>query len=43
MAANGDDGNYDSTGSSDRDNDVGVVGVKSNGGGMRMIILLEFV
>ena len=40
MAANGDDGSYGSTGSSDRDN---YVGVKGNGGGMRMIILVEFV
>jgi hypothetical protein len=43
VAANGDDDNYDSTGSSDHDNDVGVVGVKSNVGGMKMIILVEFV
>jgi hypothetical protein len=40
VAANGDDGSYSSTGSSDCDNDVSV---KGNGGGMRMIILVEFV
>lgn len=43
MAANGDDGSYGSIGSGDHDNDVGGVGVKSNGGGMRMIILVELV